>query len=92
VGVESFLPYRQGRNPLPGTAVKPFRPLTAAQEKVARAITTGLSYKIIGVHLNMSHRTVQHHIGEIAKLLPDDGLSARNRVMIWAHLYFSHPK
>jgi DNA-binding NarL/FixJ family response regulator len=72
---------------LPGTAVKPFRRLTAAQEKVAKAISGGWSYKIVGAHLNMSPRTVQHHVHEIAKLLPDDGLPARIRVMLWARLY-----
>lgn len=65
-------------------AVKPFRPLTVAEERVANLCAEGLGYKQIGHRLSMSPRTVQHHINAIAGLLPDDGLPARERVQVWS--------
>jgi FixJ family two-component response regulator len=65
-------------------AVVPFRPLTASEQRVANLIGMGLSYKAIGRQLKMSPRTVQHHVGIIAGLIPDDGLPARERVQVWA--------
>lgn len=65
-------------------AVKPFRPLTVAEERVANLCAEGLGYKQIGHQLRMSPRTVQHHVNTIASLLPDDGLPAQQRVQMWA--------
>jgi DNA-binding NarL/FixJ family response regulator len=65
-------------------AVKPFRPLTVAEERVANLCAEGLGYKQIGHRLSMSPRTVQHHVNAIADILPDDGLPARERVQMWA--------
>ena len=64
--------------------VKPFRPLTIQEERVANLCAEHLSYKQIGKRLRMSPRTVQGHINMIASLLPDDGLPARERVEMWA--------
>lgn len=66
------------------SAVKPFRPLTVAQERVANLLARGWSYKRIGARLNMKTATVKHHVQDIAGLLPDDGLPAKDRVLIWA--------
>lgn len=65
-------------------AVKPFRQLTVAEERVANLSAEGLGYKQIGHRLRMSPRTVQHHMNTIASLLPDDGLPAHDRVKMWA--------
>lgn len=65
-------------------AVRTFRPLTAAEERVANLCAEGLGYKQIGHRLSMSPRTVQSHINTIAGLLPDDGLAAQDRVKMWA--------
>lgn len=65
-------------------AVKPFRPLTVAEDRVANLCAEGLGYKQIGHRLSMSPRTVQAHVNTVAGLLPDDGLPAQDRVRLWA--------
>lgn len=65
-------------------AVKPFKPLTPAQERVANLIARGWGYKQVAQRLRTSPRTVEHHVEAIAGLLPDDDLSPRERVRIWA--------
>lgn len=65
-------------------AVEPFRPLTPAQERVADLLARGWSYKHIAQRLNAQTRTIEHHVENIADLLPDDGLPPRERVQIWA--------
>jgi FixJ family two-component response regulator len=65
--------------------LKPFRELTAAEEKVARLIARGWSYKQLGKRLRMSPRTVQHHVNTIAGLLPNpEQLAARQLVQVWS--------
>lgn len=65
-------------------AVKPFRPLTPQQERVADLVARGWGAKAIAARLRISPRTVEHYIEEIAALLPDDDLSPQDRVQLWA--------
>lgn len=64
-----------------------FRPLTDTQEKVARTIATGVSYKQAAVQLSLSPRTVEHYVHMIADLI-DDGrffdATPYRRVQMWA--------
>lgn len=65
-------------------AVKPYKPLTDAEERVADLIARGWSYKAVGDRLHTTSRTIEHHVEAIASKLPDDGLAPKERVLIWA--------
>lgn len=67
-------------------AVKPFRPLTPAQEKVAVLIGEGHGCRGVARSLGVSPWTVRAHVNAIANLLPDDDLKPWERVRIWAIL------
>lgn len=65
-------------------AVKPLKPLTEAEARVADLIARGWSYKAIAGRLNTKPSTIYHHVEAIAGKLPDDDLAPKERVMIWA--------
>lgn len=62
----------------------PVRPLTPTQARVAQLVARGKTYQEIGADLNISPRTAEHHVYDIANLLPDDGLPQYRRVQRWA--------
>ena len=43
--------------------------LTARQREVLAFVSQGLTYKEIGVRLNLTERTIKYHMGEIVELL-----------------------
>jgi DNA-binding NarL/FixJ family response regulator len=66
-------------------AVKPFKPLTPAEERVANLVGRGWAYKRIAATLRTSPRSVQHHVEAIAAKLPnEDNLAPRETVLIWS--------
>lgn len=65
-------------------AVEPFKPLTPCQAKVADLIARGWDFKEVAQRLRKSPRTIEHQVEAIAALLPDDGLSPKERVRLWA--------
>lgn len=66
-------------------AVKPLKPLTPCQQRVAELIARGWGYKDVAGRLNVKPRTVRAHVEAIAALLPnEDNLSAHEVVQIWA--------
>jgi DNA-binding NarL/FixJ family response regulator len=63
-----------------------FRPLTPAQERVAKVVATGKSYREIGRILNLSARTVETYVHRIDDLIDrdDEGSTPYRRVFLWA--------
>jgi len=63
-----------------------FRPLTPAQERVARMVAKGYGYSKIAHDLNLSRHTVRTHVRTIAMLIDgyDPDVSYYNTVMLWA--------
>lgn len=57
--------------------------LTPTQRKVAELVGAGASYEDIGDSLAMKPTTARVHVNAIAAKLPDDGVTAYRRVMIW---------
>jgi len=55
--------------------------LTERQVEVLRLVSAGLTYKAVGVKLNLSEVTVRYHMGEIMHLLH---LKHRSQVIAWA--------
>ncbi len=55
--------------------------LTERQVEVLRLVSAGLTYKAVGVKLNLSEATVRYHMGEIMHLLH---LKHRSQVIAWA--------
>jgi FixJ family two-component response regulator len=63
-----------------------FRPLTPAQERVARQVATGRSYREIAKRLNLSARTVETYVHRIDDLIErdDEDSTPYRRVFLWA--------
>ena len=68
-----------------------FRPLTPAQEKVAKLVITGRSYKQIGKMLGLRTRTVETYVHRISDLVWEQEnahTTPYRRVQLWAINYY----
>lgn len=72
--------------------MKPLRPLTDAQRRVAACVVDGLSYREIATKLGCGVRTVRSHVDEIANKLPPPAgaITPYKRVLLWASSNPSH--
>lgn len=65
--------------------VRPVRPLTPTQQKVARLVSMGYDYARIGELLNIETKTASVYVYAIADLLPNpDGLKPYTLVLLWS--------
>ena len=62
--------------------IEPSRPLTPAQERVARLVAEGLTYGEIAAELGCAARTVPAHVEAIALRIPGDA-PQRYRIRQW---------
>lgn len=63
----------------------PHHLLTGAQQRVARLVAEGLSYRSIATQLGIAPSTVRVHVNAVARsLLSMTGVPAKNRVQMWA--------
>lgn len=55
---------------------------TQRQAQIAACVAHGMSDKAIAKQLNISIKTVQNHVHEIAKRMPGEG-KPRHRLTVW---------